>query len=318
MCLGFPPCGDPTGGGCDDAEGGPGGAVVGVVMAAAAAVLVAGCAREPEPLVVQGRAVSMRYDPNRVAGLPVNDGPSGPRTAPPSAAGSVRNTDDGAPIVSQRWPSGHRGLLAAALPETLPGSFSPVSGLVSVDPGQHTECAGQIRGFSFNAAYCRRRGDVITGTGPGCCRSRRSSLASWRSTGYWPEYGHALQRKGRLGRRQHPELVSEQQADCFAGVYLRWVAEGDSSRFELNTTEALDKVLAGAIAIRDHRTSIRSACFPWRPRTAPLWIGYQRSSRDSTSAPLAAPGSPWPTSGNAAATSRQLVRSGEHPKQHDH
>lgn len=24
-----------------------------------------------------------------------------------------------------------------------------------------------------------------------------------------------------------PVLVSEQQADCFAGVYLRWVAEGN-------------------------------------------------------------------------------------------
>lgn len=48
-----------------------------------------------------------------------------------------------------------------------------------------------------------------------------------------------------------PLLVSEQQADCFTGVYLRWVAEGESPRFELNTTDGLDKVLAGALAIRD-------------------------------------------------------------------
>lgn len=34
-------------------------------------------------------------------------------------------------------------------------------------------------------------------------------------------------------------------------VYPRWVAEGESPRFELNTTDGLDKVLAGAIAIRD-------------------------------------------------------------------
>ena len=31
--------------------------------------------------------------------------------------------------------------------------------------------------------------------------------------------------------------MSEQQVDCFAGVYLRWVAEGESPCFALNTTD---------------------------------------------------------------------------------
>jgi len=233
---------------------GPGGAVVGVVMAAAAAVLVAGCAREPEPLVVQGRAVSMRYDPNRVAGLPVNDGPSGPRTAPPSAAGSVRNTDDGAADrlaalavedIEDYWRQHYQ--------ETLPGSFSPVSGLVSVDPEAATPevCGSDPEEFSFNAAYCRR-GDVIAWDRAGLLPVAEKFFGELAVNGLLAhEYGHALQRKAGLVDDNTPELVSEQQADCFAGVYLRWVAEGDSSRFELNTTEALDKVLAGAIAIRD-------------------------------------------------------------------
>ena len=42
------------------------------------------------------------------------------------------------------------------------------------------------------------------------------------------EYGHAIQKMARLNKKGTPALVAEQQADCFAGVYLRWVAEGNS------------------------------------------------------------------------------------------
>jgi predicted metalloprotease len=54
-------------------------------------LVMAGCAT-----VVDGRAVSMLYDPFRVGGLPVADGFSGLRenVAPPS--GDVQNTDGGA------------------------------------------------------------------------------------------------------------------------------------------------------------------------------------------------------------------------------
>ena len=66
------------------------------------------------------------------------------------------------------------------------------------------------------------------------------------------EYGHALQcRAGLVNEQTSSTLVREQQADCFAGTYMRWVAEGHSPRFTLNTTRALDQVMAGAIAGRD-------------------------------------------------------------------
>ena len=46
------------------------------------------------------------------------------------------------------------------------------------------------------------------------------------------EYGHALQwRAGLVGEQTSSILVREQQADCLAGVYMRWVAEGHSPRF---------------------------------------------------------------------------------------
>ena len=66
------------------------------------------------------------------------------------------------------------------------------------------------------------------------------------------EFGHSLQFNGGLvNPRTTPTLVEEQQADCFAGVYLRWVAEGHSPRFTLSTGDALSHVIAGMLKISD-------------------------------------------------------------------
>lgn len=218
-------------------------------------VLVSGCATsEPAPIVVEGRAVSMRYDPNRVAGLPVTDGPSGPRSAPPSAAGRVSNTDDGAvdrlallavDDIEDYWKTHYQ--------EPLPGSFAAVSGLVSVDPdaSRPQVCGSDPEEFSFNAAYCLRA-DVIAWDRVGLLPIAEKFFGEVAVNGLLAhEYGHALQHRAGLVDDSTPVLVSEQQADCFGGVYLRWVAQGDSPRFDMNTTDGLDKVLAGAIAIRD-------------------------------------------------------------------
>jgi hypothetical protein len=65
------------------------------------------------------------------------------------------------------------------------------------------------------------------------------------------EYGHALQKEATLNPKGVPSLVAEQQADCFAGVYMRWVAEGKSPRFTLSTGEGLNNLLAAMISFRD-------------------------------------------------------------------
>ena len=65
------------------------------------------------------------------------------------------------------------------------------------------------------------------------------------------EYGHAIAKTAKLTRRKTPVLVAEQQADCLAGVYLRWVAQGDSPRFTLSTGDGLNEVLAAMLVLRD-------------------------------------------------------------------
>lgn len=54
-----------------------------------------------------------------------------------------------------------------------------------------------------------------------------------------------------LVTKRDAAIVREQQADCFAGVSLFWVADGKSPRFTLSTADGLDHVLAGIITTRD-------------------------------------------------------------------
>ena len=65
------------------------------------------------------------------------------------------------------------------------------------------------------------------------------------------EYGHAVQDQAGMAEERRSTLVSEQQADCLAGAYMRWVAEDNSPRFTLSTGEGLNNVLAAVIGFRD-------------------------------------------------------------------
>ncbi len=204
---------------------------------------------------VAGHAMSMRYDPFRVAGLPTSDGPSGPRTPLPDASSRVQNTDDSEvdrlallaiQDIESYW-SQHYSDMAA-------GSFVPVSTLVSVDtadPDSSGACGGDPTQFRFNAVYCRTR-DTMAWDRSSLLPSAQAYFGDLAINGVLAhEYGHAVQWQASLVDEDTPTLVSEQQADCLAGAYLRSVAQGGSPRFSLNTTGALDRVIAGAIALRD-------------------------------------------------------------------
>jgi hypothetical protein len=111
-------------------------------------------------------------------------------------------------------------------------------------------CGQETYGLS-NAFYCYRddllawdRGSFVPGD-----RKYFGDIAVAGLLAH--EFGHAVQRRANLVSGSTPTIVKEQQADCFAGVYLRWVAEGHSSRFVMNTTDGLDHVLAGGIYGRD-------------------------------------------------------------------
>lgn len=204
---------------------------------------------------VDGHPVSMLYDPWRVSGLPVTDGPSGPRPDAPAPTGSVRNGNGGEidalallsiNDITDFWQRNYAGLDVSG------GRFAPVGTLISYDSSSAgaTLCGVNTRGF-VNAFYCYGQDKMAWDRGvllPGA----RRYFGDMAITGVLAhEYGHAVQDMARLVDSSTPVLVAEQQADCFAGAYLRWVAEGGSPRLTLSTTDGLNGLLAGLITLRD-------------------------------------------------------------------
>nr|WP_319434835.1 neutral zinc metallopeptidase [Mycobacterium sp. RTGN5] len=188
----------------------------------------------------------------------MTDGPSGMRQSTPTPSGAVRNTDHG--------PTDQLMLLAVndveaywniAYHRTFGTDFHPVSFLRSVDtsdPRSPDICGDGAGSIARNAAYCPLDNSINWD------RSEDSSMVPIARKYFGDmavvgitahEYGHAIQYEAKLVKRSTDTLMKEQQADCFAGAYLRWAAEGHSPRFAMSTGDGLSHVLAGAIAIRD-------------------------------------------------------------------
>jgi predicted metalloprotease len=213
-------------------------------------LLVAGCSAN----VLDGHALSMLYDPHRVGGLPAKDGPSGPRDSAPTPTGTVRNTNNGdvdhlvllaLNDIEDFWSKNYT--------ESLPGSFKPVSNLLSYDsndPKSPRACGNELYGL-VNAFYCPPK-DLMAWDRGQLIPSAEKYFGKMSVPAVLAhEYGHAIQRMAGIVDDSTPGLVMEQQADCFSGTYMRWVAEGRSPRFTVSTTDGLDHVLAGAIELRD-------------------------------------------------------------------
>nr|WP_296074775.1 neutral zinc metallopeptidase [uncultured Actinoplanes sp.] len=110
-------------------------------------------------------------------------------------------------------------------------------------------CGGEPSQYQPNAFYCPP-GDFIAWDA--------QNLIPQLEQRYGPvlvgvvmahEYGHAVQT--RLGRTDDATVVLEQQADCFAGAWLKDVLAGRSTAFRDVTPEQLDNTVAGLLLLRD-------------------------------------------------------------------
>lgn len=237
--------------------------------------LLTGCTN-----LVDGRAVSIYDDPFKVAGLPTTSGPSGPRDGIPDSTLSATNGDGGAvdqlalnalDDIQTYW----RGEFG----KELSGQFSPVEKLISWNAkaprGQAPEFCRETTYHLVNAAYCRLDNSIGW--------DRAVLLPTIEETfGKMSvvmvlahEYGHAVQAMAKLVAPRDPVIVKEQQADCFAGVFMRHVAEGKSKHFTINTSDGLNSVLAATVAIRDRNPddpeSVHGSAFE---RVTAVQIGF--------------------------------------------
>jgi predicted metalloprotease len=225
------------------------GLLVGAVIATCSALLVIGCST-----TLQGKAVSVFDDPFHVAGMPATNGPTGLR---PNAHGSVREvegTDNGeidglaanaVSDIEEYW--------GEVYSETFDGQFTPVVGLISWDANgfDGTPFCGDDTYGLVNAAFCYDDETIGWDRGELLPALRKAYGDMGVTMVLAHEYGHAVQHQAGLNNKNTPTLVAEQQADCFAGAYMRWVAEDKSPRFTLSTGDGLNNVLAAVIAFRD-------------------------------------------------------------------
>jgi predicted metalloprotease len=213
-----------------------------------AAAMLVGCST-----LIAGEPVSVFADPFKVAGMRAVDGPSGLRPDATARSRDVSEGDGGeidriaAAAVSdieQYW--------QGAFPQAFQGSFEPVSELISwnAEDYEGTFCEDETHDL-VNAGFCPL--DKTIGWDRGVLfpelRQANGDMAITMVLAH--EYGHSIQKQAKLNKRGTSVLVVEQQADCLAGAYMRWVAEGSSPRFTLSTGDGLNNLLAGMISFRD-------------------------------------------------------------------
>ena len=222
--------------------------LVGALIATASALLSTACAT-----TLAGKPVSVFDDPFSVAGMRATDGPTGLRDDAAAPSRDVLGTDGGEiDELARQAVSDVEEFWEGAYGEVFDGEFTPVEELISWDANgfDGVFCKTDTYGIE-NAAFCYPEETIGWDRGEFLPELRDANGDMGVVMVLAHEYGHAVQRKSGLTRKNTPTLVSEQQADCFAGAYMRWVAEDNSPRFTLNTGEGLNGVLAAVIAFRD-------------------------------------------------------------------
>ncbi|MFD6196810.1 peptidase [Mycobacteriaceae bacterium NPDC060252] len=233
----------------------------GILARCAALLLVlSACAN-----TVDGAPVSQLGNAYQVAGLPVVDGPSGLRPNPKPADMAVRGTDDGEmDRLAVSAVADIEDFWQEAYPKTFWATFHPVESLMSWNsesPGVTDFCNNPTNGFD-NAGYCIRQNSLGWDRGALLPRLVRMFGPMAVPMTLAHEYGHAVAHQSEMVDSRTQTLVGEQMADCLAGTYLRWVAQGSSPRFTLSTGEGLNTVIAALIAFRDDPVEASDALDP--------------------------------------------------------
>lgn len=216
-------------------------------------VLLGGCA----VTTVEGVAALEPVDLSTVAGLPLTDGPSGVRAgAEPADVQVDGDSDNDIDRIAKDAIGDLQVFWDTAFPENFHKAFKPLDRIVSWDAdnrggGNPEFCDIDVTGV-VNAGYCNDanemgwdRGVLMSGLD-----EKFGPLAIVTVLAH--EFGHAVQYQTGADVKAMPAIVSEQQADCYAGVFLREVAAGNSEHFTMNTSDGLGTVLSAMVSTRDN------------------------------------------------------------------
>lgn len=180
---------------------------------------------------------------------------SGLRADAPDPTIAVIGTDDGE--VDALVAAGLSDIFAffdEVFPQTFDAEFEPPASLVSYDSTAHgTVCAEDT--YEFENAFFDADCDVIAWD--------RGVLLPQMAEEVGPlapvviiahEVGHDVQYL--LGLPDDADvLVSEQQADCYAGAYWRWVVDGHSDYFAFDQADGMRQLMLGLLSVKDPQLS---------------------------------------------------------------
>jgi len=212
-------------------------------------IALTGCTRE-----IPGSAGRLtRLSADAVAGLPVTDGPSGPRRAVADAELPLDGGDGGSTDrLAVNAVADLQDYWGERFPADFGAPFAPLQRLVSYDSGGPSrQLCGADTASLVNAFYCPSEDTIAWDRGALLpdLQEMFGPMAAVMVLAH--ELGHAVQTRLALLGSATPTIVLEQQADCFTGAFFRHVAEGGSMHFTLSTGHGLGEVLASVFALRD-------------------------------------------------------------------
>lgn len=209
-----------------------------------AAVLVSGCAS-----TIAGTAVKVGTGDG--PSVPAAPGPSGPKSGVAPAKITVTNDSTSvSDTLAKNTIADLYTYYGDNFQKDFGRAFTPAKELISYDSkarGQ-TVC-GRSLYHEVNASYNPCADTIVWDRGvllPDLVE-QVGELAV--PTVLSHEMGHLVQDRLDVGTRD--VLLLEQQADCYAGSYWRWVADGHSAYFDINQTDGIRQVLTAMMSTGD-------------------------------------------------------------------
>ncbi len=183
-------------------------------------------------------------------GIP--DGSVGPKPdAPEPAVTVIGGTGDQSDVIAANALADLFDYYGSIFPDDFHRPFTPPGRLVSYDSTDPTGAVcGQPTFEVVNAFYMRSCDTVAWDRGIMLPELIKDIGTLAPAVVLSHEAGHSVQ--GELSVPDDtPTIVLEQQADCYAGAYWRWVADGNSAYFAFNQTEGMRQMLLSLFQAHD-------------------------------------------------------------------
>jgi predicted metalloprotease len=169
----------------------------------------------------------------------------------PAALGNVEGTDGGnIDRVSLLAVNDIQDFWSRTNPQFFPGQYAPIASIRSYDstnPSSGRVCGKTVIYSDANASYCRHD-DSISWDRGALIPNARGYFGDAAVAGVLAhEFGHAIQNRAHTVHLMTRTIVREQQADCFADVYL-CVAQGTTFMCDATVDGALRHV---AVVVSD-------------------------------------------------------------------